>query len=128
MRDLRTHFAESSAAAERTMGLPRPEEEPRMPPYGIPTTDDRRIWDVFLSGTYHSSVVVADDAGIFSALNEEAATIPELGGRLHLDERATGVLLRLLTSLGLLVFRNDRFNLTLDAQLSLVKSSPFYWG
>ena len=99
-----------------------------MPPYGIPTTDDRRIWDVFLSGTYHSSVVVADDAGIFSALNEEAATIPELAGRLDMDERATGVLLRLLTSLGLLVFRNDRFNLTLDAQVYLVKSSPFYWG
>jgi acetylserotonin N-methyltransferase len=99
-----------------------------MPPYGIPTTDDCRIWDVFLSGTYHSAVVAADDTGIFDALHTEPATITELAGRLDLDERATGVLVRLLVSLGLLVSRNDRFNLTLHAELYLLKSSPFYWG
>src|SRR5215207_4228943 len=96
--------------------------------YEIPATDDSRIWDVFLSGAYHSSVVAADDAGIFDALSEGSATIQGLAGRLDLDERATGVLLRLLESLGLLVARDDSFDLPLHARLYLVKSSPFYWG
>jgi len=99
-----------------------------MPRYETPATDDSRIWDVFLSGAYHGAVVAADDVGIFDALNNDPATIPELAGRLDLDERATGVLLRLLASLGLLVSRNDRFDLTLHARLYLLKSSPFYWG
>jgi acetylserotonin N-methyltransferase len=99
-----------------------------MPRYETPATDDSRIWDLFLSGGYHSAVVAADDAGIFAALNDKPATTRELAGRLDLDERATGVLLRLLASLGLLVSRNDSFELTLQARVYLLKSSPFYWG
>jgi len=99
-----------------------------MPRYETPAADDSRIWDVFLSGAYHGAVVAADDAGIFAALNDGPATIQELAGQLDLDERATGVLLRLLAAHGLVVFRNDSFDLTLDARLYLLKSSPFYWG
>jgi acetylserotonin N-methyltransferase len=83
---------------------------------------------VFLSSAQHSAVIAADDIGVFAALNEQPATIPELAGRLDLDERATGVLLRLLASLGFVVSRNDKFNLTVHAELYLLKSSPFYWG
>jgi acetylserotonin N-methyltransferase len=54
--------------------------------------------------------------------------IAELAKRLDFDERATGVLVRLLASLGLLVPRDERFQLTDQARLYLVKSSPFYWG
>ena len=99
-----------------------------MPRYETPAADDSRIWDVFLSGAYHGAVVAADDAGIFAALNDGPATIQELAGKLDLDERATGVLLRLLAAHGLVVSRNDSFDLTLDARLYLLKSSPFYWG
>jgi len=99
-----------------------------MPRYETPAADDSRIWDVFLSGAYHGAVVAADDAGIFAALNDGPATIQELAGKLDLDERATGVLLRLLAAHGLVVFRNDSFDLTLDGRLYLLKSSPFYWG
>ena len=99
-----------------------------MPRYETPAADDSRIWDVFLSGAYHGAVVAADDAGIFAALNDGPATIQELAGKLDLDERATGVLLRLLAAHGLVVFRNDSFDLTLDARLYLLKSSQFYWG
>ena len=99
-----------------------------MPRYEIPATDDSRIWDLFLSSAYHNAVVAADDAGIFAALNEEAATIEEIARKLDLDERAMGVLLRLLASLGLLVSRNEVFDLTLHARLYLVNSSRFYWG
>jgi hypothetical protein len=96
--------------------------------YEVPTKDDGRIWDVFLSGNYQAAVVVADEAGIFASLNKEPATSVTLAQRLNFDERATRVLLRLLASLGLLVLRADRFHLNRDSEIYLLKSSPFYWG
>lgn len=96
--------------------------------YTAPTTDDRRIWDLFLSGAYKTTVVAADDAGIFASLHESPATIPELAVRLDFDERATGVVIRLLAALGLLIVHDSRFHLSDDSRLYLLKSSPFYWG
>jgi acetylserotonin N-methyltransferase len=99
-----------------------------MTKYEAPSTDDRRIWDLFLSGTYQGAIVAADDAGVFASLAAQPATIEELAGRLDFDVRATGILLRLLGSLGLLVVGGERFQLTDLARQYLVKSSPFYWG
>jgi len=96
--------------------------------YETPTKDDGRIWELFLSGTHQAAVVVADDAGIFASLDKDPATIAQLAHRLDFDERAAGVLLRLLASLGLLSVRGDRFHLTSDAKIYLLKSSSFYWG
>jgi acetylserotonin N-methyltransferase len=96
--------------------------------YEAPSTDDRRIWDLWLSGMCQGAIVAADDAGVFAALAEQPATIEELATRLDFDVRATGILLRLLASLGLLVMRDERFQLTDQARQYLVKSSPFYWG
>lgn len=99
-----------------------------MPIYEPPTTDDRRIWDLWLSGTYQSAVVAADDSGILAALAEAPDTIAGLATRLDFDERATGILLRFLASLGLLISRRDQFHLSDHARVYLLKSSPFYWG
>ena len=99
-----------------------------MTKYEAPSTDDRRIWDLWLTGTYQSAIVAADDAGIFAALAEEPATIDGLAQRLDFDVRATGILLRLLGALDLVVPRDGVFQLTDQARLYLVKSSPFYWG
>ena len=99
-----------------------------MTKYEAPPTDDRRIWDLWLSGVYQGSIVAADDAGVFVALAEHPATIEELAARLDFDVRATGILMRLLGSLGLLTMREERFQLTDQARQYLVKSSPFYWG
>ncbi len=96
--------------------------------YEAPSTDDRRIWDLWLSGMYQGAIVAADDGGVFGALAERPATIEELATRLDFDVRATGILLRMLGSLGLLVLRDARFQLTDQARQYLVKSSPFYWG
>jgi acetylserotonin N-methyltransferase len=98
-----------------------------MPNYEAPSTDDRRIWDLWLSGVYQGAIVAADDAGVFAAL-EDPATIEELAARLDFDVRATGILMRLLASLGLVAARDARFQLTAQARQYLVKSSPFYWG
>ena len=98
------------------------------PQYEAPGADDRRMWDLWLSGVHQPAIVVADEAGIFAGLAEEPATIPELAARLGFDERATGVLLRLLAALGLLVPRLGRFHLSDEARIYLVKSSPWYWS
>lgn len=96
--------------------------------YEAPSTDDRRIWDLWLTGTYQTAIVAADDAGIFTAVGEAPGTIEELAARMDFDVRALGVVLRLLAALGLLETRNGRFQLTDQARLYLVRSSPFYWG
>jgi acetylserotonin N-methyltransferase len=99
-----------------------------MTKYTAPPTDDRRIWDLWLTGTYQGAIVAADDAGIFAALAKSPATIEGLAQRLDFDVRATGIVLRLLASLDLLVQRDGAFHLTNQAALYLVKDSPFYWG
>jgi len=91
------------------------------------TVDDRRMWELWLSGMYQPAIVGAADAGIFEALAEAPATIAELAARLGYDERATGILVRLLASLRLLKLRRDRFHLSRDAQVHLLQSSPSYW-
>jgi acetylserotonin N-methyltransferase len=96
--------------------------------YEVPSSDDRRIWDLLLTQTYQPAVVSADESGVFVALDEKPATIAELAVRLDFDERATGILLRLLAALGLLTQRLGRFQLTDEARLYLVRSSSFYWG
>jgi acetylserotonin N-methyltransferase len=93
-----------------------------------PGTDDRQIWDLWLTGTYQAAIVAADQAGIFIALNESPATIAQLAARLDFDQRATGILLRLLASLNLLTIRSGQFQLNDVARVYLVPQSPFYWG
>jgi acetylserotonin N-methyltransferase len=86
------------------------------------------MWDLWLSGQHQPAIVAADEAGIFVALADAPATIPELAARLGYDERATGVLVRLLAALRLLTLRLDRLYLSDEARTYLVKSSPWYWG
>jgi acetylserotonin N-methyltransferase len=93
-----------------------------------PTSDDRQMWDLWLTGLYQGTIVAADDAGIFSALAERPATIGELAQRLDFDLRATGIVLRLLAALGLVLLRHGSYQLSDTARIYLVKSSPFYWG
>jgi acetylserotonin N-methyltransferase len=96
--------------------------------YEAPTSDDRLLWDLWLTGNYQAAIVAADEAGVFGSLDERPATFGELAGRLGFDPRATGILLRLLASLGLLSQRLETFQLTDAARIYLVRSSPFYWG
>lgn len=75
-----------------------------LPPdiYDAPTVDDRRMWDLWLSGLYQPAIVAAEESGIFSALAESLAIAAELAARLGFDERATRILVRLLAALRLL--------------------------
>ncbi len=99
-----------------------------MTDYRPPTSDDKPLWDLWLSGLYQGAIVAADDAGIFDALAQQPATIEELAERLDFDTRATGIVLRLLAALELLVVREGSYRLAESANVYLVKESPFYWG
>lgn len=99
-----------------------------MTTYEAPTTGDQRMWDLWLTHTYQATIVVSEEAGIFQGLEGGAATARELADRLDFDERATTVVLRLLASLGLVVARDGRFQLTDTARLYLLRASPYYWG
>jgi acetylserotonin N-methyltransferase len=96
--------------------------------YRPPTSDDKQLWDLWLTGLYQGTIVAADDAEIFDVLAERPATIDELAQRLDFDTRATGIVLRLLAALRLLVLRQGSYQLTDTANVYLVKQSPFYWG
>ena len=77
-----------------------------------PTSDDRLIWDVWLSVFHFPTLAVADVLGIFPLLKETPASSEEVAERLSLGPRATEALLGVLTSLGFLEQRRCRFQLT----------------
>ena len=96
--------------------------------YAAPTADDRRMWDLWLSGLHQPAIVAAEEAGIFSALAEAPAAAADLAARLGFDERATTILVRLLAALRLLLVRDGRYHLGDEARTFLVKGSPWYWA
>jgi acetylserotonin N-methyltransferase len=99
-----------------------------MKKYEPPEVDDRHIWDLFLSHTHQTALVVADEMGLIAALESRPSSISELAQHLNYDERATGILLRLLAALGLLELHQGRFQPGTQALTYLLKSSPYYWG
>lgn len=96
--------------------------------YAAPAVDDRRMWDLWLSGLHQPSIVAAEEAGVFGALAESPASAAELAGRLGFDQRATTVLVRLLAALRLLLWRDGRYHLSDEAHTYLVKGSRWYWA
>ena len=63
------------------------------------TTDDRIVWDTWLSMFRFPVVTVADEVGTFAALSAEAKTTGALAAELGLNERALGVHLGMLAAL-----------------------------
>jgi hypothetical protein len=94
----------------------------------MPTSDDKAVWDAWLSMHYLPAVTVADELGIFKSLLETPAGADELSKRMGFNDRATRATLRLLASLGFLQQRLGKYQLKDAARLYLLKDSPFYWG
>jgi acetylserotonin N-methyltransferase len=97
-------------------------------PYEMPTSDDTAIWDTWLSMHYLPTVTTADELGIFRSLLDAPASAGELAKRMGFNDRATRATLRLLASLGFLMQRLERYQVTDTARLYLLRESPFYWG
>ena len=94
----------------------------------IPTSDDRQIWDVWLSMLWLPSVTVADELGVFAALAEQPSASHRLARRLGVDGRGLDILLPMLSALGFLVQHEGSYRLSDVARNFLVPTSPFYWG
>jgi acetylserotonin N-methyltransferase len=96
--------------------------------YEMPTSDDRLVWDTWLSIHYLPAVTVADELGILRSLADAPAAAVELADRLSFDRRTTVAVLRMLKALGFLSLHEGAFQLTDPARLYLLKDSPYYWG
>jgi acetylserotonin N-methyltransferase len=99
-----------------------------MTEYDLPPTDDRAVWDIWLSMHHLPSITVADELGLFRALHEAPSGPVQLAERLGNDRRTTIAVLRMLAALGYLQQRLGVYHLTEPARLYLLKDSPYYWG
>lgn len=93
-----------------------------------PTTDDRPIWDVFLSSLWQPSLTVADELGVFDALDKHPATPRQLADSLQCNERGITALLVMLASLGFLVSHDGSYAVSDVARNFLLHNARFYWG
>lgn len=99
-----------------------------MASYQMPVTDDRAIWDIWLTQHHLPAVTVADETGLFAALAGESLDTGAVAKRIEVAERPLGIVLGLLAALGLLVRREGRWGLTATARTYLLPDSEFYWG
>ncbi len=96
--------------------------------YELPRSQDRAIWDIWLSMHHLPAMAAADELGVFQALEEGAATAEETAQRLGLNRRATGVLFSMLAALGLTDLHGERHELADVTRTYLLRQSPYYWG
>ena len=96
--------------------------------YELPATEDRAIWDIWLSMYRAPAMAVADELGVFAAIDSAPGTAAQIAQRLGFNRRATDVLLAMLAALGLLVVRDGRHELADVTRTYLLPDSPYYWG
>jgi len=97
-------------------------------PLEPPTTDDRAIWDLWLSQWQLPVVLVAEELGLFARLNRAAATLDELRAEFNLAERPAEALLAVLCAMGFCARRNGRFHIADVARSFLLRDGHYFWG
>jgi predicted O-methyltransferase YrrM len=100
----------------------------RKPAPGLPTCDDKRLWEVWLSYYHFPTLTVADDLGLFNLLDRRPLRLEAIGAALGLSPRAAEALVGVVTALGFLSQHEGLFHLTEVSRNFLLPSSPFYWG
>jgi predicted O-methyltransferase YrrM len=96
--------------------------------YELPPCQDRQIWDIWLSMQQLPAMAVADELGVFHAIEEKPATAHETAQRLGLNRRASEVLFAMLAALGLTSVCDGRHELSDLSRTYLLPRSPYYWG
>jgi hypothetical protein len=96
--------------------------------YESPTIDDRLLWDLHLSSCWMPSLLVADEIGLFPAVQAEPQDAARLATSLAVSERGLLALLPMLASLGFLAHHGGRYSTTAAASQFLLPDSPWYWG
>ena len=104
--------------------------EPRrirvVPPSQSFNSDDRIMWNLWLSKHYLSCVTVALETGILDNLNH-ALSQEELMLRTRLGSRGLSAVLSVLRSVGLVKLQNNRWNVTNSTRRFLFETSPWNW-
>lgn len=94
----------------------------------MPSTDDRPVWDIWLSAYWLPAVMAGDELGIFAFLNDRPTTAKDAAERLGLSERGVDILFSLLAGLDLLAPYHGHYHLTETARNFLLPDRPWYWG
>lgn len=94
----------------------------------VPTTDDRLMWDIYLSANILPSVAACDELGVFSLLDQQPCTRADVAAHLSLTDDWVEVLLGVLGALDLVRVQDGRFHLTNSARTYLLPESPYYRG
>jgi acetylserotonin N-methyltransferase len=92
------------------------------------TTDDRLVWDTWLSLFRFPVVSVADEVGAFAALSAGAKDTATLAAELAVDARALGVHLGMLAALGFVERRAGRWRATAETRTWLHPQAEGYTG
>jgi 3-hydroxy-5-methyl-1-naphthoate 3-O-methyltransferase len=93
----------------------------------LPSTDDRAIWNLWLSQYRLPVVLAADELGLFEFLRSRPVTLDEICSGLGLLRRSAAALTTALAAMGFLVQHRSRFQLTQTAREYLLRDSEFYW-
>lgn len=87
---------------------------------------DKLVWDLFFSQLHFATISVADEVGLFSAINDGIYQLEELAENISLSIRGIESLCLVLKALSLL--ERDRIILTEVAKTYFIPTSPYYWG
>lgn len=92
------------------------------------TSNDRIVWDTYLSVYRLPVLTVADEVGTLAALSGRALTTDELAAELDLDARALGIHLGLLAAMGFVERREGAWRATAEARRWLHPQGEGYCG
>ena len=92
------------------------------------TTDDRLIWDTWLSIYRLPILTVADEVGTFAALSAQSLSIEQLAATLSVGARALGIHLGLLAALGFVERHEGRWRATAATRTWLHPQAQAYQG
>ncbi|MCP5143757.1 MAG: ubiquinone/menaquinone biosynthesis protein [Gammaproteobacteria bacterium] len=93
-----------------------------------PTSDDRIVWDTWLSIYRLPIVTVADAVGLFSVLAARAMTTDELAVELDVNGRALQIHLGVLAAMGFVERRLGRWRATAATRTWMIPEATGYCG
>ncbi|MEO6187048.1 MAG: methyltransferase [Steroidobacteraceae bacterium] len=92
------------------------------------TTDDRIVWDTWLSIFRFPVVSVADEVGTFAAISEQSKTTEALAADIKVDARALLIHLGLLAAMGFVERRDGRWHATAATRTWMHPEAAGYAG
>lgn len=91
-------------------------------------SNDKSMWDIWMSMWHLAVVTVADEIGLFECLGKKQMTIESTARSLDINSRPVAAIITILTKLGFLTQNQNKIGLSSVSKTYLLPSSPFYWG